>query len=687
MASNPAMVNHSGLTFPRAAWPPRSEGKYTQPCTTLGSQVALSNSRHDMTDRRLESEELEAGINATEVDFEAAAEKPLHPPAASVNLDELATSTKLALEVLAPWCKIKHPSSPAVLAICQEIKSYIRAINFSIKASQEGFNLAEEALLLADHLKKPEQEHAGKLKVARQKYAKSIYELAVKGRKMAVESMNKFRDVRQTMNQLIPDAKAAANKEVGFFTRGNACSLHKSLSNLETSIEVLERFFDHVSQYVSWWNRMEMLHGSQESSIETLQFDYNTLRDDVTTNRWKGLRDDYVHYTSKIRAIQDAHASLFAVAVSTDTNNSTSNSLSQSSGSTGTAVHHHHHHHHLSFSKLFHAILPGGGQPSASHHTKSPPDHPSASSYNEGAVAHKQYFHTGDPNDLNSAITHYRHALALRGSGHDDLGAHLVNLAAALWIHYEQNGKPETELAEIISLNEEALRLWLDFHPKPKGSPILLTNLGNAYLDKYRKDMQSKSIDEAISHYESALNLSPPNSDMRKNALIMLGTALWVRCDLGNLKDRLDDAITNLVEALNLCSEDVVKAVCLFNLGNAYNTRYERGKQTEDLDLAIVHYTTAASALPESHVDLPQCRYNLSLALWKRHGIRVSDPREAYRAEMDLEEASRNAAAAFKITSDSELRLKITRIIARIETRQDFSCHPSSPIDYVTIWH
>ncbi|KAF8153788.1 hypothetical protein B0H34DRAFT_66608 [Crassisporium funariophilum] len=222
-------------------------------------------------------------------------------PKEPIDLDKLAETTKLAFELLLPWCQQEQESSQALVLVYEQAILYVAAIDFSITVAQKGFNLAEEAISFSEILEDPRDDTS---EIDRQKYLQGLVALAVEGRKMAEEALNKFRAARETMNKLVTDARAASKDEghEGVVVR---------LETLEKKLNILDRFSAHISQYATWWNSMEMSHNSQETRTRQLEIDYSSLRQRAVILKWKELKGGYVGYNNKIRTLQNEYPQLF----------------------------------------------------------------------------------------------------------------------------------------------------------------------------------------------------------------------------------------------------------------------------------------------------------------------------------------------------------------------------------------
>ncbi|KDR78018.1 hypothetical protein GALMADRAFT_138176 [Galerina marginata CBS 339.88] len=206
------------------------------------------------------------------------------------NLKQLADSTFLAFKLLRPWCELESDySSIALNSIKCQAQAYVRAIDFSIMAAQHGFNIAEEVLNFASFIDEGTE-------VDRQEYLIGMLDIARRGEQNAVRSHNSFRDVRVKVFKLIQDATEEQ-------TRLGKMS---ELDDLKEGILVLENFSRCLSFYTSWWNLMKMTHTSNNARLGTVVVKYNSLRCRDVVDKWRDVRRQYVDYTDKIKAIQDA---------------------------------------------------------------------------------------------------------------------------------------------------------------------------------------------------------------------------------------------------------------------------------------------------------------------------------------------------------------------------------------------
>jgi len=291
------------------------------------------------------------------------------------------------------------------------------------------------------------------------------------------------------------------------------------------------------------------------------------------------------------------------------------------------------------------------------------PADPTDGLYNQATTAYAEYQASGKPRDLQLALTNFEAALsARRPINHPQLAVTLINYAATLWAHYEVSGRPDTDLRRVIELEEEALALWANVVPRPSGYPILLTNLGNAYFDAYRRDRTQESFNKAVSQYKAVQNNENFPENVRNMAIARRGIALWTRCDLEKTSSvGLDEGIDKLEEALKFASstdDASLKSLCLPSLANAYDIRFQRFKQDEDLSSAIEYSHAARQILPKASPERGASLYNLSRLLWARY--------QQKRDKNDLDEAEKIAKEAQEVVKSGELREKIDEVLKAV---------------------
>ena len=127
----------------------------------------------------------------------------------------------------------------------------------------------------------------------------------------------------------------------------------------------------------------------------------------------------------------------------------------------------------------------------------------------------------------------------------------------------DRSGK-KTNLEEVIRRLEEARAVMETRSSGTEKYGVLLNNLGQAYLDQYRKSRTSEeTLASAMRTFERARSrdASSPGSSTYTTSLIGSATVLWTACELQSQDDsgdlsRLNAAIVFLETALNQNGRD-----------------------------------------------------------------------------------------------------------------------------------
>jgi tetratricopeptide (TPR) repeat protein len=83
-------------------------------------------------------------------------------------------------------------------------------------------------------------------------------------------------------------------------------------------------------------------------------------------------------------------------------------------------------------------------------------------------------------------------------------------------------------------------------------SPVCLNNLGNAFLTRFERLGELSDLEDAISRFRDAVDLTPHGHPDKPGRLNNLGNALLTRFErLGELSD-LEDAISRHRDAVDL---------------------------------------------------------------------------------------------------------------------------------------
>ena len=299
------------------------------------------------------------------------------------------------------------------------------------------------------------------------------------------------------------------------------------------------------------------------------------------------------------------------------------------------------------------------------------PQDPTDSIYEQATGAYKKYLSSNSSQDLKFALDNFESVLtARRAAEHPQLPLTLVNYATALWARYETTGRPEADLQRVISLNEEALDIWSKTTPRPNGYPIVLTNLGNAYFEAYCRNPNHEIFPKAISAYQAVREDETCNAQIRNTALARIGITLWTQCDLEKTNLRLDEGIDSLKTALQIASDsstrdDMLRALCLASLANAYDVRFQWFNQVQDLANAIEYGYYARESHQTSPIEREASLYNLSRLLWARY--------QDGKNRKDLDDAETIAKEAQGIVGDGELKAKIFGVLRAVQAEKQSS--------------
>jgi tetratricopeptide (TPR) repeat protein len=201
--------------------------------------------------------------------------------------------------------------------------------------------------------------------------------------------------------------------------------------------------------------------------------------------------------------------------------------------------------------------------------------------------------------DIDTTISLFRDALALRPQRHPDRPLSLYNLTEALtWRHRKKS--TAADIREAAQLYHELLPLC------PEGTylrSIAAGNTGVDYVIDECNDLPKDASDEGICLRRVVLELCPVGHQRRPSALNELSNALESRfVQSGNIDD-LDESTQFLREAMSLCPEGHTdRDVYLNNLALSLGIfRFGHQGNTNDLDEAIFLHEEALRRRPVGH--------------------------------------------------------------------------------------
>ena len=209
---------------------------------------------------------------------------------------------------------------------------------------------------------------------------------------------------------------------------------------------------------------------------------------------------------------------------------------------------------------------------------------PSDALFAAGVEAWTKYEETGESQYLAEAIRNHHAALDIRLPDHPRRPESLLHTAKALWAQC-QGAVTQESSSIVIAYYNAALHLSPD---KLERRATIYTNLGTVYFTLFRLEKgdpevfpaTGSDINKTIENYRSALQLRPAKDDPdRPISLINLSTALIHK----GSKDDLMEAITDLREAVKLCTTKPLLLLSLNNLAQAYDGHYRYSGDINDV--------------------------------------------------------------------------------------------------------
>jgi tetratricopeptide (TPR) repeat protein len=203
-----------------------------------------------------------------------------------------------------------------------------------------------------------------------------------------------------------------------------------------------------------------------------------------------------------------------------------------------------------------------------------------------------------DLQDIDTTISLFRDALALRPQHHPDRPLSLYNLTEALtWRHIEKS--TFADICESAQLYHELLPLC------PEGTYLrsIAAGAGADYVIDACNDLPTDASDEGICLRRVVLDLCPVGHQHRPKALDKLSHVLMSRfIQSGNIDD-LDERIQILREAVSLCPEGHTdRGHYLNNLAVSLGIyRFDHQGNPNDLDEAISLHEEALHLRPVGH--------------------------------------------------------------------------------------
>jgi CHAT domain len=248
---------------------------------------------------------------------------------------------------------------------------------------------------------------------------------------------------------------------------------------------------------------------------------------------------------------------------------------------------------------------------------------------------------TGDPGDLDAAVSAARSAVRLAPDGGDAAVGRVADLGTLLRRRFEATGR-ETDLRLAIRLARRAVRATPAAHPR---GPRYLSQLSMALLRLHGLTGAEPELDEAISLAREAAAHPVASHSLRPRLLASLGNALRVRYEHARELADLSEAIGLVRAAAELRPQAVaVRAQRLANLSALLLRRFEATGLPADIDDAVASARESASLAPPGSADYPTYLAAVALACFRRF--------EAAAAQADLDAAVALGRAAIDRAPD-----------------------------------
>ncbi len=281
-------------------------------------------------------------------------------------------------------------------------------------------------------------------------------------------------------------------------------------------------------------------------------------------------------------------------------------------------------------------------------------------------IAMRQYRDSQQLEYLTAAIDHYHHAYDTSNERHNQYPDIIINYTALLNKQDRLSGE-KSNLEEMIRLLEVG-RAVMETRTRTEKYGVLLNNLGQAYLDRYRISKTSQDLKSATDTYEQARsqNKSSPVSLPYSLSLIGSASALWTSCELqppaATDVEQLNSAVDFLKAAQGQSDVDV-QAECYRHLASVYDLLYKRTKNHKDLDFSIDYYSRVFYMLHPQSPNRAPTLLNLVKQHFERHTMPNTQP-DLAAAQRYKDEAQRLVG---QVPEADELKKKIDDLTRNME--------------------
>jgi CHAT domain-containing protein len=242
--------------------------------------------------------------------------------------------------------------------------------------------------------------------------------------------------------------------------------------------------------------------------------------------------------------------------------------------------------------------LEGGliiGQPPRSV-PRSPADPRLEGLYEDAESTFNHYVRRGRIADLEKSLQLGRALLTDVSADSPDRLTYMNLYAGALNARYEQSGDMSDLTAAIDILREVAKRTELE---RQQWLPGALSNLGSILIERWRRALNERDLEEGIAAQETAVAATPRDSEDWAGYASNLGVALRARYPLTEDIADVDRAVRLYEEILSrIPRRSPDKGDYVANLGNALLDRHRITNNQDDLNRAISAFHDALKLIP-----------------------------------------------------------------------------------------
>ncbi|KAJ7657655.1 CHAT domain-containing protein [Mycena polygramma] len=207
-------------------------------------------------------------------------------------------------------------------------------------------------------------------------------------------------------------------------------------------------------------------------------------------------------------------------------------------------------------------------------------------------------FHSGQLQDLDSAIAHLEKILKILPDGDPDLGEYIAMMSMHKSLRHRKAENME-DLETAIELDRRAITLASE---DDEGLITILSTAAANLMARYSRLGDLKDIQLALKHFKSANNVTPDDHPAKLGHLQGLSAAhMTMLIRVGDLRD-LESAIELDRQAITLAGKDHEGLFMILSMaGTNLVQRYSRLGDLEDVQLALNHFEAATDLTPDGH--------------------------------------------------------------------------------------